>query len=162
MARPTKYSKHIITKTHLYLLECKDEYVTETRDKIENGKVVGKEEFRRLKVNVPTLEGLAFRLGVHKDTIQEWKKEHEEFSVLIARLLAKQAEALVNKGLSGDYNPTIAKVLLTKHGYREGLDHTTDDKPIAPTPESIAKANEALDAFINSHANPTPPSNLPV
>ena len=35
-------------------------------------------------------------------------------------------------GLSGDYNSTIAKLILsTNHGMREGTDITSDNKPIA-------------------------------
>jgi hypothetical protein len=33
---------------------------------------------------------------------------------------------LINNGLSGDYNPTIAKVLLSKHGYREEVKQDTE------------------------------------
>lgn len=111
--RPTLYSPEILTKTEEYINSCEDY-------KDEKGK----------NVNLPTLEGLSYFLKVHKDTINEWRKVHEEFSVVIGDLLAKQARQLVNKGLSGDYNPTIAKVLLTKHGYREGTDVTSDGKAI--------------------------------
>ena len=47
--------------------------------------------------------------------------------------MSKQADRLLNNGLSGNYNPTIAKVMLTKHGYREGIDNTTNDKDL-PAP----------------------------
>ena len=56
-----------------------------------------------------------------------------EFSAIIEQLQAEQEDRLINNGLSGNYNPTIAKVLLTKHGYREGVDQTTNDKDL-PTP----------------------------
>ena len=35
-------------------------------------------------------------------------------------LRAKQCVKLLNSGLSGDYNPFIAKALLSKHGYKDG------------------------------------------
>lgn len=110
MARPSKYSEQILDLTKQYIDEAEDTH-----------EVVGAGLNARIrsKVKLPTLEGLAFFLRVHKDTIQEWKKNHDEFSVLIGDLLAKQAEALINNGLSGTYNPTIAKVLLAKHGYKE-------------------------------------------
>lgn len=115
--RPTKYSEEILIKVQEYLDTCVD---------LEED---GEMHIKR-KVNIPTLEGLAVYLKINKDTIQEWRKEHEEFSVLIADLLNIQASRLVNNGLSGTYNPTIAKVLLTKHGYREGIDATTNDRDI--------------------------------
>lgn len=131
--RPTIYNEEILTKTKEYIDSCKDGIVDVS---IDPNKPIYK-----TKVNIPTIEGLAYHLGINKDTIYTWRKEKPEFSDLIEELLAKQAKELVNKGLSGDYNSTIAKVLLTKHGYREGIDATTDDKPIGEqSPESKAKA----------------------
>lgn len=130
VGRPTTYSKNILIKTREYISICHDSHEVAYRPRIESGLVNGEEAYRVQKTKIPTLEGLAFHLRVHKDTIQEWKKVHKPFSVLIDELLAKQADELINKGLSGDYNPVIAKVLLTKHGYREGLDQTTNDKDL--------------------------------
>lgn len=131
--RPTIYNEEILTKTKEYIDSCTDIIVDVS---IDPNKPIYK-----TKVNIPTIEGLAYHLGINKDTIYTWRKEKSEFSDLIEELLAKQAKELVNKGLSGDYNSTIAKVLLTKHGYREGIDATTDDKPIGEqSPESKAKA----------------------
>ena len=120
MGRPTKYNEEILTRTKEYIDDCED---------VE----ADRESDIKASVNLPTIEGLAYHIKVNKDTIYEWRKEHEEFSELIEDLLAKQAKHLVNKGLAGTYNPTIAKVLLTKHGYREGLDNTTNNKDL-PTP----------------------------
>lgn len=126
--RPTIYGEEMLEKTQAYIDNCND---TEE----------DKELNLKKKVNLPTLEGLAYEIKVNKDTIQEWRKVHPEFSVLIGELLAKQARSLVNNGLSGSYNPTIAKVLLTKHGYREGIDATTNDLPLGDvSPETLAKA----------------------
>ena len=132
--RPTDYSEEILTKTKEYIDNCNDT----DEDKEHNIKY---------KVNLPTIEGLALYLNINKDTIYEWRKEKPEFSEFIAKLLAKQAERLVNNGLSGDYSHVIAKVLLTKHGYREGIDQTTNDKDL---PIPIFK----LDAILSNHSNP--------
>lgn len=113
--RPTKLNEQVLKDTQSYIDSCVD-------DRKNN------------EVNLPTIEGLAYELRVNKTTIYEWRKGLEEihikFSNLIEDLLQKQARQLVNCGLSGTYNPTIAKVLLTKHGYREGTDITTDGKEI--------------------------------
>lgn len=128
--RPTKYNNSILRKTKEYIRDSDD---IEERQ-LTGLSVKGTELYKsKFKVKIPTLEGLAYHIKVNKDTIQEWKKQHKEFSVLIQELLNKQAQELISKGLSGDYNPTIAKVLLTKHGYREGTDITTDDKAL-PVP----------------------------
>ena len=112
MARPTIYDETFLVRTREYIDSCEDDLANK-------------------KVNLPTIEGLAFHLKINKDTIYTWRKEKDEFSELIADLLAKQAKALVNCGLAGTYNSTIAKVLLTKHGYREGQDITTMDEKLS-------------------------------
>lgn len=100
--RPTKYDKSIIDKAIKYLSSCKDQ----VKDK-------------RLIVNLPSIEGLSLYIKVHKDTIYEWEKIYPEFSDVISELRAEQAIRLLNSGLSGAYNPMIAKALLSKHGYSE-------------------------------------------
>lgn len=99
--RPSPYSLETLVQTKKYIDSCKD-----TKRK-------------NLTVRLPTIEGLAYYLKVHKDTVYTWRREHPEFSDLIEELLAKQVDALINNGLAGTYNPTIAKVLLAKHGYAE-------------------------------------------
>lgn len=118
VGRPTIYNDEMLVKTQEYIDMCIDEIddYHKTRGKMSDS------YDRIVKVNLPTIEGLAVYLGINKDTIYTWRKEYKEFSELIDKLLDKQARELINKGLSGDYNPTIAKVLLTKHGYREGID----------------------------------------
>lgn len=126
LGRPPIYSVETLKRTEEYIQSCED-----TKD----------------DVRLPTIEGLAFSLKIHKDTIYTWRKDEgkEPFSDLIEDLLSKQADRLVNNGLSGRYNPTIAKVLLTKHGYREGIDQTTNDRDISFVPGVIEKrANDIL------------------
>lgn len=103
MARPTDYSDQIVTDSWGYIQ-------TFANDEVKAGK---------LKVNLPTIEGLALYLEISRSTLYLWQKEHPEFSDIIEILQQKQAQALINNGLSGDYNPTIAKVLLSKHGYKD-------------------------------------------
>lgn len=126
--RPTKYTKDITEKAEKYLSECID--TTEQVVTGESGKFTSYKE--KIKVNLPTIEGLAVYLEVHRDTLYEWEKEHDEFSDIIERLRGSQIKALVNNGLSGDYNPTIAKVLLSKHGYSEKqeIQHSGEIKTI--------------------------------
>lgn len=88
----------------------------------------------RLKVLLPTIGGLALFLGVAESTLQEWEKEHAQFSVSLRKLVKEQESRLLNKGLSNEYNPTIAKLVLSaNHGYKERTDQTTNDKDL-PTP----------------------------
>lgn len=127
--RPTDYSDKVLDQTREYIDLCEDE------DK---------------KVKIPTIEGLAVHLGVNKSTVYLWRKLHTPFSDLIEDLLARQGDRLVNKGLSGDYNPTIAKVLLTKHGYREGHEHTGADGDPLFDAEAKEKGKQAITEYLGN------------
>lgn len=113
--RPTEYNEEIISKSIEYINLCVDEIVDyhKTRGEKHNSYE------RRINVKLPTIEGLASHLGVARSTLYEWKEKYNEFSDILEKLLSIQAEKLINNGLSGDYNSTIAKLLLAKHGYKD-------------------------------------------
>lgn len=137
MARPTLYTEEILTKAREYILACKD-------DEIERESKQGQTVYK-LKAKLPTKGGLARYLGVSRDTLYEWSSVHEEFSDIMEELGAEQEDRLINNGLSGDYNPTIAKVLLTKHGYadKQEIDHTTKGEKMNDT-EAIRELTQKL------------------
>lgn len=124
MARPTEYNEEIITKAKEYIALCQDE---EIERESKQGNTVYK-----LKAKLPTKGGLASYLDVNRDTLYDWSQKYPEFSDIMEEIGAEQEDRLINNGLSGDYNPTIAKVLLTKHGYRDAqeIDHTTKGEKI--------------------------------
>ncbi len=130
--RPTIYGEEILIKTLEYINGCRD-------FEIDN---------KLIKAKIPTIEGLARFLDINKCTIYDWRKEKKEFSYLIETLLEEQADRLVNNGLTGSYNSTIAKVLLSKHGYREGIEQTgKDGKDLIPellNTDEIAKLKSLL------------------
>ena len=84
---------------------------------------------------VPTIAGLACVLGIARQTIKVWanyKKEDilqeddneyakllADFSNTIEGLQAKQEFLIARGGLVGDFNPTIAKLMLGNHGYSD-------------------------------------------
>lgn len=94
MPRPTDYSEEVLIKTREYI----------------DGDAI-----------VPTVAGLSGHLGVARSTIYDWasQEDKKEFSDIIESLLSKQEEQLIAKGLSGKFNPTITKLILTKHGYSD-------------------------------------------
>lgn len=101
--RPTDFNEQILKDSWDYVKEFANDS--------------GKGE--NLKVNLPTIEGLALFLEISRSTLYLWQKEHKEFSDIIEVLQQKQATVLINNALGGHYNSTIAKVLLTKHGYTD-------------------------------------------
>lgn len=98
MARPTIYDSKILTKSLKYLSSCRD---------------------TKNDVNLPTVEGLGLSLGVSRSIMYEWKESHDEFSDILEEIMREQGKRLINKGLSGKYNSTIAKLILSKHGYKD-------------------------------------------
>lgn len=115
VGRPTSYNPEIPAKAQEYLDACVD-----TEKQVITGE---SEKFTTFKektvVKLPSIEGLARYLGISKDTIYQWEKIHPEFSDVLHALRSEQADRLINMGLSGDYNPVISRLLLTKHGYAE-------------------------------------------
>lgn len=114
--RPTDYSEQTLRDAWAYVQEFSNDVKTSSG----------------LIVNLPTIEGLSLYLEISRSTLYLWQKEHKEFSDIIEVLQQKQAQVLINNGLSGNYNSTIAKVLLTKHGYtdKQEIDHTTKGESI--------------------------------
>lgn len=123
MARPIEYSEEILRKAEEYLRSCEDEEVERGTDD---------RPVYAMKVKLPSIEGLARYLEIARSTIYKWKETYPEFSDILEDLLSEQSEKLINNGLSGDYNPTITKLILTKHGYtdKQETDVTSGGKPI--------------------------------
>ena len=101
--RPTDYSPEILEKSKEYL-----------------------KNYSKLGDRIPNIEGLAVVLGLTRQTIHDWNRqgkqegnEKREFSYIIEDILSQQGRTLINKGLDGGFQPTIAKLLLHKHGYKE-------------------------------------------
>lgn len=101
MPRPTKYTTQLQDKTDWY---------------VDNFQDTGYGEL------IPTVEGLAFHLDIHKSTIYDWETHSDKprFSDALRRLRDKQGFMTLNGGMGNAYNPTIAKlVLVNNHGYSD-------------------------------------------
>ena len=130
--QPTKYNPKTLKKAQEYIASCVDKLEIDP----ESGKVLN------IGVDIPKAEGLAKYLGVHRDTLYEWAKVHPKFSDILEAINQEQVVRLINGGLSGRYNSTIAKLVLAKHGYKEESkhEHTVDPELQA----LIEKANRIL------------------
>jgi len=81
---------------------------------------------------IPTVEGLALYLKVHRDTVHTWTKdpEKEEFSDIVKEMYQVQGALLVNKSLTGDFREKTSNALLSRHhdyGERQHIDLTSSD-----------------------------------
>lgn len=103
MARPTKYKTEYCKKMfnffnieHTYLKE-----VTTTDKK-------GEERTTYVEVanKLPTFEKFAVMIGVCRDTLDQWKKEHAEFSDTYKKCKDLQKDMLNDLAMRGFYNPT--------------------------------------------------------
>lgn len=101
--RPTLYTPELLAAAHTYARDWKS--IEETR---------------------PSIVGLALYLGINRQTVNEWSKDPEkaEFSDIVDDILMKQEKVLFDKGLTGDFNASIVKLGLTKHGYSDKVDGT--------------------------------------
>ena len=63
----------------------------------------------------PTLNKFAISIGVHRNTLKNWSLEHPEFLCAYEICRAIQEEFTSDKGLLGEYNQGITKLMLVNH-----------------------------------------------
>jgi len=130
VGRPTKYAgKKTLNAVEVYLNTCIDEYEEWHKTRGEKSDTYE----RTLNIKLPTYEGLSLALNVNIDTLMEWKSVHPEFSESLGKVKKLQKEVLVAKSLSGEYNSTIAKLMLSvNHDMveRKEIDHTSKGEKI--------------------------------
>ena len=136
--RPTVYDPAFVEKVHAYLRENQDEWSEfhKTRgEKSDSYEPV-------VKVKLPTVEGFARFIGVHKDTLYEWKCLYPDFSDALDKIVEEQRDRLINEGLAGNYNPLIAKLVLSAN---HGMGEKTETKSRISVDE-IIRAQESSSA----------------
>lgn len=89
--RPSQYTPEAIEQINKYLEEAIPE-----------------------NMEIPTVEGIALKLGINRDTLYEWAKVHPEFSDTLDKLKMLQKKYLINTGIFGgkEINATIIQLLL--------------------------------------------------
>lgn len=108
--RPTKYNPEIVEKAEHYL-----------------------NNFSEYEYNeIPSQTGLSRALDIALATVKAWGKDEnkQEFSAILEKIHKKQHDILISKGLNGDFNSNICKLVLGKHGYhdKQELKDTTSRK----------------------------------
>lgn len=69
---------------------------------------------------VPMVVGLCAYIERSQTVIYDWEKhEDKEFADILEQIREIQHLEVFSKALKGDYNSTMAKLMLTKHGYSD-------------------------------------------
>jgi len=134
MARPTKLTTDLRKKAEQYIAECEDTI-----------NFTNKGAISYIDVKLPSIVGLAKYLGIHKDTVYEWRKTDTMFSDLVKDVEQEQEIRLVNKGLGGLYTSKALNAMLSKHGYNEKTetDITTKGESLNVNTEALERAEKA-------------------
>lgn len=99
MGRPTDYTEELLTKANDYIDNCPDA--------------------------VHTVVGLCLHIGIAKSTAYRWMEEdNQEFKDIVDTVAALQERKLLSSGLTNEFNASITKLLLTKHGYTDKVEST--------------------------------------
>ncbi|SPP30990.1 hypothetical protein ARAF_0092 [Arsenophonus endosymbiont of Aleurodicus floccissimus] len=85
-------------------------------------------EYKTVGDVVPSVAGLACYLAIRRSIAQEYAKENSAFSGTLAAIKTTQENSLINKWLTGEFNATIAKLMLSNHGYAEKQETALTDK----------------------------------
>jgi hypothetical protein len=130
--RPTKYDPAMCEQAREYF--NREPFTTCSRIITrKDGSTV--EEQTRLPAELPTLAGLACLLKVHRDTLNQWAKDHKEFSDTIKEGKAHQERILVSNGLCGLYEGAFS-IFTAKNilGWRDKLAIGGDEDNPNPVP----------------------------
>ena len=97
---------------------------------------------------IPTFAGLGCWLGLSKRAVTEIALRDADFCDLKEDIQTKQETMLISGGLRSDFNPTISKLVLSKHGYNETLEHSTDPNNPIQTKGELLVADMAKGKLI--------------
>jgi hypothetical protein len=112
VGRPSKYTSGVIEEVNKYL----EFAIPENQE-------------------IPTVEGIALKLGISKQALYRWAKKHKEFRNALRKIKLKQKESLIKIGVFGgkEINASIVALLLkVNHKMVETTktDLTSDGKPV--------------------------------
>lgn len=97
MGRPTDYTEELLATAYEYVTDCPDV--------------------------VHTVVGLCLHIGIAKSTCYRWIEEgKDEFKDIVDTVADLQERKLVSNGLTNEFNASITKLLLTKHGYTDKVE----------------------------------------
>lgn len=117
--RPTKYTKETPRRVISYIKKCQE------------------------KGLFPTIEHLAYDLGVGTRILYEWEKLYSDFLQTMDMLRDAQRHLLISGGLTNKYNPRFASFLLkANHGFVDSKPaiNATQNNTFNVSPELLSEA----------------------
>ena len=105
--RPTKYKKRYCEDIVAYFT-VEPQQTVYKKTYYANGNLKSEEPIT-LPEQFPTMQGFADYIGVHIDTLHEWKSVHKEFSESYRRAQQLQEKIWLVNGMSGLYNSQFAQ-----------------------------------------------------
>ena len=124
--RPSEKPDNLSKLVDDYINQCKDSFTSEGNS-----------------VNLPTISGFAREIGFNESTMYEWAKDDKDFSKFLEDIKDEQRNRLLNQGLAGNYNSTIAKlVLAANHGMSDKQEISGSGG--APLAIKITKEDEGI------------------
>jgi hypothetical protein len=104
-------------------------------------------EYCKKKKELPSQCGYAVFLSVAENTVIGWGKDNPDFLRSLSDLKTIEKQCLMNNGLTGDWNSTITKLILSaNHGLVERLDTTSGGEKICSEPLTIEQMKERFTA----------------
>lgn len=150
--RKTDYLPSFCDEADIYIAKCQDSF--EEFHKTRGDKSDTYE--RSINVELPTIEGFSQHLHCSRDVIYDWVELYPDFQQAIDRIKAEQKKRLLNKGLGGGYNSTIAKLVLSaNHNMHEKTESDVNVKLPQPILDTVLP-NEDVPADNSDKENPTP------
>ena len=88
---------------------------------------------------IPSIVGLCKVIKRARSTIYKWAEDKDNpFSDMLEESKETQEFVTLNKSLMNEFNPTISKLILAKHGYHDKQDNQLTGKDGVPLmPDSI-------------------------
>ena len=106
VGRPTKYKESYPQELKEYFDQPL--YVYRTEQKMSASGAVKDIEVREPN-GMPTFEGFARKIGVLHETLVEWTKKHDAFSVAYKDCKGVQKQFILHHGMTGGYNANFTK-----------------------------------------------------
>jgi hypothetical protein len=95
---------------------------------------------------IPSVAGLSCYTGKPRHRLREYGTLDEEFRATLDAISSLQESRALNKGLTGEFNATITKLILANHGYSDKVetDLKSTDGSMSPKESVDAKLVTAL------------------